>query len=64
MRIYKNSDGSFDVVNVNRVLFHTKHGSCKVIGRVSEDWRTASKQVYKIPRSILKFKDLIETKHI
>jgi hypothetical protein len=64
MKIYKNSDGSFDVVNSDRVLFHTKQGRCKVIGRVSGNWRTASKQVYRIPKDVLKFKKLIETTKI
>ena len=61
MRIYKNSDGSFDIVNANRVLFHAKNGTCKVIGRVNERWRTASKQVSRLPLSVMKFRDLIET---
>lgn len=61
MKIYKNSDGSFDIVNTNRVLFHAKNGTCKVIGRVSERWSTASKQVSRLPLSVMKFRDLIET---
>jgi len=61
MKIYKNSDGSFDIVNTNRVLFHAKNGTCKLIGRVSERWRTASKQVSRLPLSVMKFRDLIET---
>jgi hypothetical protein len=60
MRIFKNSDGSFDIVNTNRVLFHAKNGTCKVIGRVNDRWRTASKQVYSLPVSIHRFKALIE----
>jgi hypothetical protein len=60
MRIFKNSDGSFDIVNANRVLFHAKNGTCKVIGRVSEKWRTASKQVYRLPLSVMRFRDQIE----
>jgi hypothetical protein len=60
MNIYKNSDGSFDVVNTNRVLFHAKNGTCRVIGRVSDQWRTASKQVKSLPVSVYKFRDLIE----
>jgi hypothetical protein len=60
MKIFKNSDGSFDVVNANSILFHAKNGQCKVIGRVSENWRTASKQVYSLPVSIYRFRDLID----
>ena len=60
MRIFKNSDGSFDIVNTNCVLFHAKNGTCKVIGRVSEKWRTASKQVNSLPVSVYKFRELIE----
>jgi hypothetical protein len=60
MRIFKNSDGSFDIVNTNRVLFHAKNGTCKVIGRVSERWRTASKEVKSLPVSVYRFKTLIE----
>ena len=60
MKIYKNSDHSFDIVNTNRVLFHAKNGTCKVIGRVSPRWRTASKQVSSLPVSIHKFKAIIE----
>ena len=64
MKIYKNSDGSFDIINTNRVLFHAKNGTCKVIGRVSEKWRTASKQVSRLPLSVLKFREQIETAEI
>jgi hypothetical protein len=60
MKIYKNSDGSFDLVNNNCVLFHAKNGQCKVIGRVSQNWRTASKQIYSLPVSIYRFKNLIK----
>jgi hypothetical protein len=60
MKIFKNSDGSFDIVNTNRVLFHAKNGTCKVIGRVNQQWRTASKQVYSLPVSVYRFKSLIE----
>jgi hypothetical protein len=60
MRIYRNSDGSFDIVNTNRVLFHAKNGTCKVIGRVNDRWRTASKEVKSLPVSIHRFKTLIE----
>ena len=61
MKIFKNSDGSFDIINNNRVLFHAKNGTCKVIGRVSERWRTASKQVSRLPLSVMKFKNVIES---
>jgi hypothetical protein len=64
MKIFKNSDGSFDIVNTNRVLFHAKNGTCKVIGRVNEQWRTASKQVSRLPLSVMKFRDIIETSKI
>lgn len=60
MKIFKNSDGSFDIVNTNRVLFHAKNGTCKVIGRVSPRWRTASKEVKSLPVSVYRFKSLIE----
>jgi hypothetical protein len=60
MKIFKNSDGSFDIVNTNRVLFHAKNGTCKVIGRVSPNWRTASKEVKSLPVSVYRFKSLIE----
>jgi hypothetical protein len=60
MKIYKNSDHSFDIVNANRVLFHAKNGQCKVIGRVSSRWRTASKEVKSLPVSVYRYKTLIE----
>jgi hypothetical protein len=60
MRIFKNSDGSFDIVNTNRVLFHAKNGQLKLIGRVSPSWRTASKQVSRLPVKLKPFKCTIE----
>ena len=61
MRIFKNSDGSFDVVNEHRILFHAKNNQLKLIGRVSPSWRTASKQISRLPVKLKPFKCTIET---
>ena len=60
MKIFKNSDGSFDVVNEHRILFHAKNNQLKLIGRVSPSWRTTSKQVIRLPVSLNGFQTLIE----
>lgn len=39
MRIYRNLNGSFDVVNEDSILYHIVEGKCKKIGRVSEKWK-------------------------
>ena len=64
MRIYPNPDGSFDVVNLHKVLFHVEEGKCpKVIGRITEKWQHARKAINFIPLCVMKFEDqLITTK--
>lgn len=50
--IYRNRDGSYDIVNCRGVLCHLHMGKLKVIGKVNERWTSPGKLVRGIPRSI------------
>jgi hypothetical protein len=49
MKIYRNKDQSFDVVNDNGVLFHLHNDCIRVIGRVSHKWQHHSRAIKRIP---------------
>ena len=63
MRIYPNTDGSYDVVNNHKVLFHvTEAKGAEVIGIVNNLWKHPRRALNTIPLSVLKFHDMIVTK--
>lgn len=65
MRIYPNQDGSYDVVNNHKVLFHvTELKGAEVIGLVNDRWKHNSRALSAIPICVLKFTDLITGKKI
>jgi len=51
MRIFKNSDGSFDVLKENQ-LFHVKSGRAKYVGQVGPSWRAWGPEVKRIPKTV------------
>lgn len=59
MKIYRNNDLSFDVVNDNGVLFHLHNGCVKVIGRVSSNWKHHRKESNRFPSRYSRYRDLI-----
>ena len=59
MKIYPNSDGSYDVINSKNELFHIVH-SAKKIGHVTTNWKHHRRQLTRIPRHIMSLIDIIE----
>ena len=65
MNIYPNEDGSYDVVNQYKVLFHvTEAKGATVVGVVNNKWKHQRRKLNTIPLSVLKFHDMIVTKII
>lgn len=52
MRIFKNSDGSFDVLKENQ-LFHVKSGRAKYVGQIGPAWKAWGAEVKRIPKTVL-----------
>lgn len=52
MRIFKNSDGSFDVLKENQ-LFHVKAGRAKYVGQIGPAWKAWGPEVKRIPKTVL-----------
>lgn len=59
MKVYPNSDGSYDVINSRNELFHIVHAAKKV-GHVTTSWKHHRKQLTRIPRHIMSLIDIIE----
>ena len=51
MRIFKNYDGSFDVLKENQ-LFHVKAGRAKYVGQVGPAWKAWGPEVKRIPKTV------------
>jgi hypothetical protein len=64
MRIYRNQDQSYDVVNDNNVLFHLHNGCIKVIGRVTNNWRHQSRIIQRLPARYSRYVAIIQKKTI
>jgi hypothetical protein len=65
MKVYPNNDGSYDVVNLNKVLFHVEEGRpLKLIGRVNEKWQHPRKRLNTIPLSVLRWEGEIISKKL
>lgn len=63
-KTFPNSDGSYDVLNFHRVLFHVTDITCKCIGRVNNKWSHPRKPIHTIPLSVMKFEDQIISKKL
>lgn len=59
MKIYRNNDLSFDVVNDNNVLFHLHNDCIKVIGRVSNAWNHNSRASKRIPARYSRYSNVL-----
>jgi hypothetical protein len=59
MKVYRNSDGSYDVVNSKNVLFHIVHAAKKV-GHVNANWKHHSRQLRRIPKHVMELVNIIE----
>jgi hypothetical protein len=60
MKVYRNSDGSYDVINSKNELFHVVHAAKKV-GHVTRDWRHHRRQLTRIPRHVMNLVHVIES---
>jgi hypothetical protein len=60
MKIYYNTDKSFDVVNDNGVLFHLHNDCIRVIGKVNDKWKTSGKEMKYLPKKAKRFKSIIQ----
>jgi hypothetical protein len=57
MKIYKNFDGSYDIVSNNNILYHmlmlNKHtGHMRKIGHIDDRWKHPQKAVKTFPKYI------------
>jgi hypothetical protein len=52
MKYFKNIDGSYDIVNEHKVLFHYANGKIKLIGRVNEDWKPSGHKETILPDAV------------
>lgn len=52
MKYFKNTDGSFDVLNDNKVLFNFRNGTMKTIGRVNKKWKHPRKAIKSVPDEV------------
>jgi len=59
MKVYRNSDGTYDVVNSKNILFHIVHAA-KQVGHVTPAWRHHSKQLTRIPKHVMELVNVIE----
>jgi hypothetical protein len=59
MKVYRNTDGSYDVINSKNELFHVVHAAKKV-GHVTTSWKHRSRQLSRIPRQIWNLTHIIE----
>lgn len=59
MKVYRNSDGTYDVVNSKNELYHIVHAAKKV-GHVTDKWRHHSAQLQRIPKHVMDLFHIIE----
>jgi hypothetical protein len=59
MRVYKNPDGSYDVLNSKNELFHIVYAPKKV-GHVTDKWKHNHAPLRRIPKHIMNLFDVIE----
>jgi hypothetical protein len=59
MKVYKNSDGSYDVINSRNELFHVIY-SAKKIGHVTTDWKHHRRQLTRVPKHVMNLVNIIE----
>jgi len=59
MKVYKNSDGSYDVINSRNELFHVIY-SAKKIGHVTTDWKHHRRQLTRVPKHVMNLINIIE----
>jgi hypothetical protein len=59
MKIYRNNDQSFDVVNDNGVLFHLHNDCIRVIGRVNDKWMHHSRAMKRIPARYSRYRHIL-----
>ena len=59
MKVYKNSDGSYDVVNSKNHVFHIVHAA-KHVGHVTPQWKHHRAPLRRIPKHIMNLIDIIE----
>lgn len=59
MKVYRNSDGTYDVVNSKNELFHIVHAAKKV-GHVSDKWKHHNRQLQRIPKHVMDLMHIIE----
>jgi hypothetical protein len=59
MKIYRNNDQSFDVVNDNGVLFHLHNDCIRVIGRVNDKWMHHSRAMKRIPARYSRYSNVL-----
>ena len=59
MKVYKNSDGSYDVINSKNELFHIVH-AVKKVGHVTTNWKHHRRQLTRVPTSVKNLYHIIE----
>ena len=59
MKVFRNSDGSYDVLNSKNELFHVVNVA-KKIGHVTPLWKHNSKQLRRLSRQIMNMINLFE----
>lgn len=59
MKIYCNSDQTFDVVNDNGVLFHLHNDCIKVVGKVGNKWKHHARATKRIPARYSRYSTIL-----
>ncbi len=59
MKVYRNSDGSYDVINSKNELYHIVH-SAKKVGHVTTLWKHHRRQLTRIPKHVMNLVHIIE----
>jgi hypothetical protein len=59
MKVYRNKDGSYDIVNTHSVLFKV-YPAVKCVGRKPDSWQPKSEALQRIPSAVMTFINTIE----